>query len=128
MEEEKKATKTRADFSTDSEWWTYKITHPQNNISTSVGENIYFECALITDNPLAEENFNNLIWVSSLDGLIGVNNKFRSMLSLGEHIISLVDFDYYEGKNGKNVEVKIIKDEIKITITQKENNSTEIKQ
>ena len=29
MEEEKKATKTRADFSTDSEWWTYKITHPQ---------------------------------------------------------------------------------------------------
>ena len=28
MEEENKAKKTRADFSTDSEWWTYKITHP----------------------------------------------------------------------------------------------------
>ena len=28
MEEEKKE-KTRSDFSTDSEWYTYKITHPQ---------------------------------------------------------------------------------------------------
>ena len=27
--EENNTRKTRADFSTDSEWWTYKITHPQ---------------------------------------------------------------------------------------------------
>lgn len=27
--EENRPRKTRADFSTDSEWWTYKITHPQ---------------------------------------------------------------------------------------------------
>lgn len=28
MEEGNKSKKTRTDFSTDSEWWTYKITHP----------------------------------------------------------------------------------------------------
>lgn len=30
--EETKTKKTRADFSTDSEWWTYKITHPDEFI------------------------------------------------------------------------------------------------
>lgn len=106
----------------------YKIIYPKNNSVINVGDDVYFECALVTDNPLSPENFDNLIWVSSLDGLIGVNNKFNSMLSFGEHVISLIYPDYLEGKDNEKIKVDVIKDEIKIIVNHKQTYSTEIKQ
>lgn len=95
----------------------YKIVCPQKNDIFYSGDNIYFECGVVTDDSLKEEKFDSLIWVSSLDGLIGIENCFNTMLSLGEHIIYLIMIDNQS---------QIIKDEIKITVSQKSTNLPEL--
>lgn len=39
MEEENKRRKTREDFETDSEWYTYDITHPEENVESGEDKN-----------------------------------------------------------------------------------------
>ena len=39
MEEENKRRKTREDFETDSEWYTYDITHPEENVESDEDKN-----------------------------------------------------------------------------------------
>lgn len=95
----------------------YKIIQPSKNSSFHSGENIYFECGIITNDSLKKENFDSLIWMSSLDGLIGNNNCFNTMLTVGEHIISLIMIDNQS---------QIIKDEVKITVSQKSINLPEL--
>ena len=90
----------------------YEIIMPKNNSKFKVGKNIYFECAIVTDDELLKEDFDDLIWVSSLDGLIGINNKFNKILSLGEHKIYLI-------KNENNV----IKHSVLINVIENETNS-----
>lgn len=85
----------------------YEIVSPENNYSTVIGKSIYFECNMVTNDELLKEDFENLIWISSVDGLIGVKNNFFSMLSAGEHIISLIM---------KENDNKIIKSQIKIYV------------
>lgn len=95
----------------------YKIVFPQNNEEFDISENIYFECGMITENVLLPEDFENIIWISSVDGLVGVQNKFNSKLTLGEHIIFLVLLD-----NGN----KIIKDQTRIVVSRKSITPVEI--
>lgn len=95
----------------------YKIVFPQNNEEFDISENIYFECGMITENVLLPEDFENIIWISSIDGLVGVQNKFNSKLTLGEHIIFLVLLD-----NGN----KIIKDQTRIVVSRKSITPVEI--
>ena len=95
----------------------YEILFPENNSTYKVGEKIYFECCLVTENELDKECFDNLIWVSSLDGLIGIKNKFKTILSSGEHFISLI--------LNEN-EQKIIKNTIKVNVIFNEENLPEI--
>jgi hypothetical protein len=96
---------------------SFKIEFPKNDSTFYVGEKIYFECVIVTDDELIKSNFDDLIWVSSLDGLIGVKNKFSTMLSFGNHIISLI-----ENKNN----IKTVKDNIYIKITEKSTHLPEI--
>lgn len=95
----------------------YKILFPKNENLFNVGENIKFECGIITNNELQSENFEKIIWISSLDGLIGIGERFETMLTYGEHFISLMMV---------NDEIKILKDKIKIIVSFKETNSPEI--
>ena len=88
----------------------YKIVCPIPDTNFSTGENIYFECAMITDNVLLKEEFDKIVWFSSLDGLIGIKKCFQTMLSSGEHFITIM---LIENNN------QIIKDEIKIYVSSK---------
>lgn len=95
----------------------YKIVFPQNDEEFELSENIYFECGMVTNNVLLFEDYENIIWISSIDGLIGIKNKFNSKLTLGEHIVFLVLLD-----GG----IKIIKDQIRVVVSQKPITSVEI--
>ena len=111
----------------EEETESYKIISPKNQDNIEVGTPIYFECALITDNSLSQENFDKLIWHSSLDGLIGVNNQFEAILSVGEHTISLITLKETTNKNNKKFLFKVIKDEIKVVVIEKTSSPAEIK-
>ena len=98
----------------------YKIVSPSNNQNFQTGETIWFECAMKTNNPLIKEDFSKLIWFSDLDGLIGIENNFSTILSEGKHKISLLILS--------SDNIKIIKDEINIFILPKQISSPEINQ
>lgn len=95
----------------------YEILFPENNSTYKVGEYIFFECCVVTENELDKEDFENIIWVSNLDGLIGVKNRFNSMISAGNHIISIISIEN---------ESEIIKDTVILNVILNESSLPEI--